>query len=931
LIKIPVSTYRVQFTSAFTFADAEKVTGYLKQLGISHLYASPIFKAKKGSTHGYDIADPTVLNPELGGEEQFEKLIARCHADGLNWLQDIVPNHMAYSYENQMLVDLLENGQNSRFYNFFDIEWNHPHASVRQRVLAPFLGKYYREALEGGELKLKYGENGFSINYYETRFPLKMESYVDVLSYRLKKLRSRLGMNNPDFIKYQGVLYVLKSLSAAEELDERYYQIKFIKDILWGLYTSNNAIKDFIDDIIKIYNGEREISENYDLLDKLLSDQYFRLSYWKVALEEINYRRFFTVSELISLRMENEETFNRTHSLILKYVKEGRFDGLRVDHVDGLYDPKTYLVRLREKTKEVYTVVEKILESEEKLPAGWPVEGTTGYEYLNYINGLFCYKENERKVTSVYRKFTGFETPFQQLMLIKKQLIIRMRMAGEVERLAFLVEAVSSKDRFGIDITMHGLKRALEEILTYFPIYRTYVNSDEFSKTDRKYIKYVIGQVKKNSPLLNHEVTYIGNLLLQNYNSSFPEEQKKSTLDFIMRFQQLTGPLMAKGFEDTTLYIYNRFISHNEVGGNPGKFGITREEFFRFVNDKARYWPHTLISTSTHDTKRGEDVRARLNILSEIPAEFEAKVKKWNKLNRQFKTMVDGINSPDKNDEYFLYQAMIGSYPFSPEEHDAFITRLKEYIVKSVREGKTHSAWISPNSDYENACTSFVEKILSYDLSGGFLEDFKSLQSKIAFYGMFNSLSQTLLKLTVPGVPDIYQGAEMWDFSMVDPDNRRSVDFDLRIKLLKEIASVSNIPDYLQELLKNYPDSRIKMYIIYKVLNVRNKHQELFNYGEFIPLRVSGKYAENIIAFQRKYEEEQLISIVTRFPCSLLRDNTDWKNINWEDTAITLPDEKLKWEDIFTGEIKESSAYISAGMLLGKFPVNLLLRINKGG
>jgi (1->4)-alpha-D-glucan 1-alpha-D-glucosylmutase len=927
LINIPVATYRLQFTSAFTFADAEKITGYLKKLGISHIYASPVFKAKKGSTHGYDLADPNVINPELGGEEDLEKLFKACNTEKLKWLQDIVPNHMAYNYENQMLVDMLENGQNSRFYNFFDIEWDHPHASVKQRLLAPFLGKFYRDALEGGEIKLKYDDNGFNINYFETKFPLKMESYADILSYRIKKLRNQLGMNNTDFIRYQGILYVLKSLPASEEIDERYYQIKFIKDIIRELYTSNNTIKDSIDETIKIFNSEREITKNYDLLDKLLSEQYFRLSYWKVALDEINYRRFFIVSDLISLRMEDEDVFNRTHSLILKYVKEGKFDALRIDHVDGLYDPRAYLARLREKTKDVYTVVEKILELGEKLPSGWPVEGTTGYEYLNYINGIFCYKKNEKQITSFYQRFTGTENHFEQLVYIKKQLIIKWRMAGEVERLAFLVESISSKDRFGIDITMHGLKRALEELLTYFPIYRTYISHNEYSECDRNYVLNVIETVKKNSPLLFHEVSYIGNLLLQNYNDQFSEDQKNNTLDFIMKFQQLTGPLMAKGFEDTALYIYNRFISLNEVGGNPGKFGNTRKEYFEFIKDKAANWPYTLIATSTHDTKRGEDVRARINVLSEMPDEFEAKVKKWNKLNRRHKTAIGGMNSPERNSEYFLYQTMIGSYPFSREGHDSFTTRLKEYSIKAAREANINSSWINPDKDYEDAFTKFIDDILDFEKSSEFLADFLDFQQNVAFYGMLNSLSQVLLKLTSPGVPDIYQGSEMWDFSMVDPDNRRPVDFNLRSQILEEIENSSSDKEYIYKLFRNYSDSAIKMYLIYKLLKIRNSNQEVFNSGSLTPLRTGGIKNRHIIAFSRSNDDNKFISVATRFPYLLLNGSHGWNNIDWVNTIIEFPESGKKWMNIFTGEIKTYDERTPAAEILQNFPVAFLWNI----
>ena len=763
---IPKSTYRLQLNASFNFQSVREIIQYLSDLGIGDIYSSPISKAKQGSTHGYDVVEPNLINPEIGTLDEFENLVHDAQKLNLGWLQDIVPNHMAYSYENTMLVDLLENGPNSRYFSFFDIEWNHPYSSVRQRVLAPFLGKFYRDVLENSELKLRYDQEGFSINYYETKLPLNLDSYADVLSFRFDKLRNKLGKNNPDIIKFLGVLYVLKSLPNGEELDERYDQIKFVKGMLWELYNDNEQIKMFVDETVKIYNGETGNSDSFNLLDELLGKQYFRLAFWKVATEEINYRRFFTINELITIKMENEETFNRTHSLMLKLIKDGYINGLRIDHVDGLYDPTAYLNRLRERAKNIYIVVEKIVDLDEDLPSDWNIEGTTGYEFVNYLNGVFCMTENGKHFTNLYTRFTKLTKPYEEIVAEKKRLFIQKRMAGEVERIAFLIESISSNDRHGIDITMHGLKMALEEILTYFPIYRTYINSYSLSKRDSGYIDKVMNEVKEKNPSLINEFNYVEKLLSVNFADYFSEEQKGNTLDFIMKFQQLTGPLMAKGFEDTTLYVYNRFISLNEVGGDPGKFGIKVSEFHEFNRKRSISYPHTMNTTSTHDTKRGEDVRARLNVISELPLEWEEKIKYWSKVNSEFKVKLKGTNFPDKNDEYFLYQTIIGSYPF---EQENYINRLKEYVIKAVREAKVHTAWLKPDEEYESAFASFVDNIFNENNAQAFLMDFFPFQRKIAFYGMFNSLSQILLKITSPGVPDNYQGTELWDFSMVRP------------------------------------------------------------------------------------------------------------------------------------------------------------------
>jgi (1->4)-alpha-D-glucan 1-alpha-D-glucosylmutase len=924
---IPKSTYRIQFTSSFPFSSALEIVPYLSELGISDLYASPILKARKGSAHGYDVVDPTQLNPELGSQDEFDLLISEIKKNNMSWLQDIVPNHMAYSHENQMLIDLLENGQYSRFFNSFDIEWHHPHHSVRDRVLAPFLGKYYQECLENGELVLKYGPEGLSINYFDYCLPLKMESYNEILSFRLGKLTNRIGKNNSDMIKYLGVLYVAKSLPVSDEFDERYSQIMFLKAILWELYSSNQEIKVFVDENLKIYNGEKGNPESFNNLDKLLSDQYFRLAYWKVANEEINYRRFFNVSDLISLRVENPETFYRVHSLILKFVKEEKIQGLRIDHIDGLYDPLKYLQMLQERAKDVYIIVEKILELEEKLPENWPVNGTSGYDFTNFINGIFCKRENEKAFSLLYSRFIKYNPSYERIVYDKKRLIIQARMAGEVERLAFIVEAVSSKDRYGIDITMHGLKRALEEILTVFPIYRTYMSDEGITERDFNYIEAVQAKVLESSPGLRHEIEYICNLLKLNFEGHFSEEQKKLALDFVMKFQQLTGPLMAKGFEDTALYVYNRFISLNEVGGNPGRFGIELNEYHKFMQMRNEKWPWTMNASSTHDTKRGEDIRARLNVLSEIPGEWEDKIKLWSEMNAPLKETFKGLEVPEKNEEYFLYQVLTGSYPLAKEDFAEFIPRIKEFLVKASREAKTYSSWLNPNEEYEKAFQNFAEKILMKSAENKFFDDFFSFQTKIAHYGLFNALSQTLIRLTSPGVPDIYQGSEMWNFSLVDPDNRRPVDFDLRKKYLREIkeAESANTNKYLKKILNSKNDGRIKLYTIYKVLNHRNNNPGLFLEGSYIPLNPEGNYGNNVIAFARKKDSKWSITIVPRFLTELIDEDELPLGIQiWGNTNLQIPAKIKKWVNILTGETVYQNGEILIGDVFKSFPAAVL-------
>ncbi len=927
MIHIPVSTYRLQFNKDFKFTDAKNLVAYLSTMGISDIYASPILKAKKGSMHGYDCVDPNQINPELGSDAEYQQLCEEYKKYNMGWLQDIVPNHMAYSSENQMLVDVLENGANSRYYNFFDIEWNYPLARIKNRLLAPFLGKYYQEVLEAGEINLNYNQEGFNVKYYDTCLPLKIETYINVISFRLDKLRNKLGRNNSDFIKYQGLLYVIKSLPSSQELEERYYQIKFIKGLLWQLYSENTDIKVFINENIKDFNGNAGSKDSFDLLDKLISAQNFRLSFWKVANEEINYRRFFNINELISLKMENDETFIRTHSFILRLIKDDLINGLRIDHVDGLYDPKKYLKTLRERSKNTYIVVEKILELDEEIPDDWQIEGTTGYDYLNYLNGVFCFTKNGKKFTSIYHSFIKREINFEELVKNNKRLFIKTRIAGELDRLAFYIEEISSKDRHGIDITLNGLKNALEEILIQFPIYRTYITEDNFYERDKNYLTDVLQKVKEENPLIVKELDYIGNLLLQNFNERFNDEQKNKIYDFIMKFQQLTGPLMAKGFEDTTLYQYNRFISLNEVGSNPEKFGFTIKEFHNFNKQRQKKFPHSLNASSTHDTKRGEDASARLNVLSEMPDLWNEKIKLWQKTNFKFKQNINGEKTPNLNAEYFLYQNLIGSFPFNQTKDGNYIKRLKDYLIKASREAKEHTSWIQPNENYENAFTAFAEKILQSSNENIFLNDFLTFQKKIAYYGVFNSLSQTLLKITSPGVPDFYQGSELWDFSFVDPDNRRPVNYELRKKYLSEIRKLKldELNNYFSKLFSEKENGKIKMFLIYRSLKARNENKDLFDEGEYIPLETGGEFKQCIIAFARKHKNNIALITAVRFLTKVISENQNPIGADiWKDTYLKLPFENIEMTDAITSRKIQVKGEQLVSDILKDFPVSIL-------
>ena len=926
--RIPTATYRLQFHKGFRFPQAKAILGYLDDLGISEVYASPIFQARSGSTHGYDVVDPNRLNPDLGTPEDFDALVAEVRGRGMGWLQDIVPNHMAFAGENRMLMDILENGQSSTYADFFDIDWNYPYESIKGKVLAPFLGSFYGESLEKGEIKLEYGENGLKVRYYNLTLPVYIEAYATVFNQGLGALRRKLGGDHADFIKLLGVLYVLKNLPPKEEEADRAAQISFVKRMLWELYTTNADIKAFIDGNVARLNGEPGKPESFNALDQLLSEQLFRLSFWKVATEEINYRRFFNINELISVRVEDEKVFRETHALILQLVREGKVSGLRVDHIDGLYDPANYLRRLRQYAGDAYVTVEKILVLDEPLPEGWPIQGTTGYQFLNYLNGLFCDKQNEQSFSDIYRRFADFHTPYLDLVSDKKRLIIGKHMAGDVDSLARLMKAISSRDRYAADITLYGLKRGLVEVLAFFPIYRTYVNRENYSDEDRFRLQEAVSRAKESNPGLRLELGFIERFLFLKPSRPLPSEELNEWIHFVMRFQQLTGPLMAKGFEDTVLYIYNRLVSLNEVGGDPSRFGVGLETFHQYNAHRIERWPNALSATATHDTKRGEDTRARINVLSELPEEWEKAISRWRGLNRK-RSSAKGREVPDPNDEYFLYQTLAGSFPLEGDAGE-YRERLKAYMIKAVREAKVHTEWLKPDIAYEEAFVGFTEEFLKAEPPTGFLNDFLPFAQKVAFHGMLNSLSQTLLKIASPGVPDFYQGTELWDLHFVDPDNRRPVDFELRSRILREIKrrEKEDRASLLSELLERWRDGRVKLYTIYKGLNLRREERELFQSGDYTPLYGTGNMRENVCALLRRSGQRSVIAAAPRFTTRLARAaSAPLGEAVWgEDTMELPPGSPTRWINVFTGEELAAGGEkpLRLGDVFRSFPVALL-------
>ena len=926
---IPIATYRIQFNPSFGFQSLRKILNYLADLGTSDIYASPVFKATKGSPHGYDIVDLCQLNPELGTEDDFSALTNEARRNGLGWIQDVVPNHMAFAFENKLLMDVLESGQGSKYFQFFDIDWEHDYENLKGRVLAPFLGRFYGESLEDAEIRLEYGEEGLIVRYYDTAFPVRIQSYHNVFSRALASLRNRLGEEHPDFIKLLGVLYVLKTLASPEDTVDRYVEIRFIKRMLWDIYSRDDDVKEVFDENIRIINGVTGKPESFSFLDDLLSSQIFRLSYWKVATKEINYRRFFNINGLISVRIEDEAVFDQTHEFILRLVQEGVVDGLRIDHVDGVYDPRRYLERLRGKAPDTFLVVEKILDPEEELCDSWPVQGTTGYEFLNYTNGLFCDTKNDRILNSIYFRQIGSTAGFAELLRDKKRLIIVEHMGGDVINLAQEAKTISSRDRHASDITMFGLRRAILEVLAAFPVYRTYINDHLVSENDRKYIEEAVARATAGNPALVHEFKFLRRFLLLNFPEYLDEEEKGEWLKFAMRFQQFTGPLMAKGLEDTAFYVYNKLISLNEVGGRPDRFGCLVKEFHNFNRKRQKRWPHSFNATSTHDTKRGEDVRARINVLSEIPREWERNVRNWSRINKGKKSRVRDMYVPDKNDEYFLYQTLVGAFPFAEAEYSEFVERIKQYITKAVREAKVHTEWIKPDVLYESAYMAFLEDILDPSEENTFLKDFLPFQRKIAHYGMLNSLSQVLIKITSPGIPDFYQGTELWDLSLVDPDNRRPVNFERRIPLFQDIRqrALTDLSGLIAELLRSAQDGRIKLFLVYRALNARKNTSLAFEKGDYIPLKIVGRFERNVIAFARKFGETWAVTIAPRFLCAVVEEGDFPLGTEvWQDTRVMLPGRAPSmFRNAVTSEMVFGGDSLEVGEVLRTFPLGMLI------
>ncbi len=949
---IPLATYRLQLNRGFTFAQATAIVPYLSELGISHFYVSPLLKARAGSMHGYDIVDHNSLNPEIGSPEDFDRLVTTLHEHGMGLILDIVPNHMGVmGSDNAWWLDVLENGEASIYANFFDIDWHPLKDELEGKVLIPVLHDHYGVVLDSGELKLVFHrERGeFDVCYHDHRFPVDPREYPRILQHCTSASAAKLDEQNPDLLEFQSLIASFSHLPAryeinSERIAERNRDKEIHKRRLAELCARSPEIADCILGAVESLNGNPADPTSFEQLHELIKAQAFRLANWRVASDDINYRRFFDTNDLAAICMENEAVFEATHRLVFSLMAGGKVDGLRIDHPDGLYDPREYFERLNRSIGAMnknsengsrYVVIEKILAGTERLPSDWPVCGTTGYDFANLVNGVFVDQSAALSLDRIYRNFVDDEIDVDALAYRCRKLIMRVGLGSELNVLANQLTRIALSKRRTCDFTLNSLRDALTKVVASFPVYRTYVSSRGLSDTDVRYIHRAIATAKGRSQVVDTSIfDFVAAVLLTSIAEGQDLPYRNAVTTFAMKFQQFTSPVMAKGLEDTAFYRYNRLVSLNEVGSDLHRFGVSTPEFHLANQERHRDWPHTMLATSTHDSKRSEDVRARINVLSEMSALWRIRVREWRRFNRSHKTLVNGKRAPSPNDEYLLYQTLVGAWPSeSLNDTDAwkkFCERIENYTLKAIREAKQNTSWINRNTEYETAVSSFVKTLLKPGVQNKFLNDFVPFQHRIARIGLWNSLAQTLLKLTCPGVPDIYQGNELWNFSLVDPDNRQPVDYARRQQSFQSIRELGNNP--ASTLLENPEDGRIKLYLTWRTLCLRQEQPDLFQQGEYLPLAIEGEKANHVIAFARKSETSTVLVIAPRLVASLLND-IDVPPVGpriWEDTHILIPfcSCSEKCQNVFTGEALElhksnGHEMIAVANALADFPVAL--------
>jgi (1->4)-alpha-D-glucan 1-alpha-D-glucosylmutase len=930
----PRSTYRLQFTPRFRFEDARAIVPYLAQLGIGDMYASPYLKARPGSEHGYDVVDPNVLNPEIGTPAEHAAMSDALRAHGLGHILDFVPNHMGIGgVENPWWQDVLEWGEASPYAGYFDIDWRPLRAEMRGKVLVPFLGDYYGGVLERGELVPVFDvETGsFAVKYFDRYFPIATACYGEVLA---RAVEHR-----------EGAAWPLRAL-AAEFADASHDRAAALKAELASV-GREPAIRAAIEKALEHYRVAPDGTDAAaaDRLDALLQRQHYRLAYWRVSADEINYRRFFDINDLAGLRVEDAEVLAQTHRFVFELISSGRVQGLRIDHVDGLFNPGGYCTLLQDRAAALghpqYLVVEKILARFETLRGDWRIAGTTGYDFMNQVAGLFVDAKAELAFDRIYRRFAGISVNFDQFAYRAKKDIMHSTLASELEVLATMLDRIAETDRRSNDYTYNVLKDALVETIASFPVYRTYVTSETIEDEDRKYISWATGAARKRSALGDERVfEFLQRVLTVALPDESSNYDRRDVLRFAMKFQQYTSPVMAKAVEDTAFYRYVRLLTLNEVGGDPRRFGTSPGAFHRANAERAERHPHAMLATATHDHKRGEDVRTRIAALTEMPGLWDRSIRRWNRINEFRKTELENGLAPTENDEYLLYQTLIGTWPaewlaLEPEAIDAasreaYIARIEAYLTKALREAKFRTSWTNPNAPYEDAALAFARALLTQKRGDLFFGELHALARECAAIGAVSSLAQAALKLTAPGVPDIYQGTEFWDLSLVDPDNRRPVDYALRARTLSamgERVARGESAELAAELLASWHDGRVKAYVTWHLLHLRREREAAFLDGSYVALETEGTHAEHVVAFMR----DDLVVVTPRLVRRTIDRESAALALRYGDERVRLPaGGAAAYVERFTGRsfepgLDDAGRYLEASSLFASFPVAVLV------
>jgi (1->4)-alpha-D-glucan 1-alpha-D-glucosylmutase len=962
LNRVPVSTYRLQLNAGCNLDMVFDLMLYLEQLGVSDLYLSPLFRAREESSHGYDVVDHGAIDPAIGDMAAFERVAVAARGAGMGILLDVVPNHMGINDAgNAWWLDVLENGEGSYFAGFFDVDWRPAASALQDKILLPFLGEPFGKVLENGELRVIYDDKRFQLCYGPRRYPIAPPTWTDILDLAFQFSNAQVSHDGrkatSDWTELQSIITQLRHLPPgsrrdAAAMEERYREQNIVRRRLSQLLESSPTVREALDKALLQINGEVGNPKSFDLLEKLLDSQWYRLAFWRVAADEINYRRFFDINELAAIRVEEPRVFDAVHRLVGQFLRHGWVTGLRIDHPDGLRDPQTYFKNVHalfrseqpvdaDGAQEIYVVAEKILSGDEPLPTEWPVCGTTGYELMNILSRVQVQEDGLTELRAFYAGIVGPRKP-ADVVYESKRTVLLQSMASELQLLTAQLYRIAQQHRAARDFTRPSLQRALREVIACMTVYRTYVRADSWdvSETDYRTVATAVRMAKRRNRTLPMSVfDFIASVLLLEHPPTLTDEQAAERRLFALKVQQVSGPVAAKGVEDTAFYRYYPLASLNEVGGELDAKALSLDEFHRLMRQRAANWPHSLSATATHDSKRGEDFRARLNVLSEASQEWADAFMRWQGMNREFVREIDGDPVPDANEEYLLYQTLVGTWPLqsmSAADLKQYEGRIVQYLEKALREAKIHTSWMNPSDTYETAAFDFVRDLLG-PRGEAFRGELSAFVNNIADSGFVNSLVQVLLKITLPGVPDFYQGSELWDFNLVDPDNRRPVDFDQRRTRLDKLIRGSNedLQGTALDVAERWPDPDVKLWATARTLALRRDSSEVFSFGEYIPLSATGPAENHLLSFARQLNGRCIVTAVPRQFHSIRRGQAEATRrapqADWNGTRLILPEShRGAWRCELTGRLLEpqtidGNQVLDVAHLFDVLPVALLV------